>query len=33
MVLVFYYIDLLKKINDAKNAAIFSFCLLPKEPS
>ena len=31
--LVFYYKNLLKKSHDAKNPAIFSFCLLPKEPS
>ena len=32
MALVFYYNDMLQKGNDAKNPAIFSFCLLPKEP-
>ena len=36
MALVFYYKDTLEKVtmqHDAKNQAIFDFCLLPKEPS
>ena len=33
MVLLFCYKGMLEKGNDAKNPAILSFCLLPKEPS
>ena len=33
MALVFYYKDMFRIGNNAKNPAIFGFCLLPKEPS
>ena len=33
MALVFYYNDMLQKVTMQRTEQIFSFCLLPKEPS
>ena len=33
MALVFYYKDMLEKLTKQRTQQIFSFCLLPKEPS